>query len=497
MHRVTKAVVLAALTVCTALASPLSKIALLNDCLSTAEVPVDAPGSTDWLLDSTTFNLRLNYTPAAIATPTTIPQIQAAVSCAASAGLKANAKSGGHSYASFGTGGEDGHLVIQLDRMNNVSLDVVNGIATVQGGARLGRVASELYKQGKRAISHGTCPGVGVGGHALHGGYGMSSHMKGLMLDWLVGATVVLANSSVVECSSVENTYLFWAIRGAGSSMGVVAEMRFETFEAPDEVTYFIAQVPWKNTTAVDGFRALQEFAAEQMPAELNMRLFITRQFANLEGMYWGNKTGLQQTLAPLVTATGAKLQYSQTDNWLGQLTHFGNGLNLDQSRPYKMAETFYSSSLYTHALESTQIQAFVDYWFNKGKATRRDWYVQVDLHGGKNSAVSRPGSDSAAYAHRNHLLLFLFYDRVDTKGVYPSDGFAFIDEFVGDLTKTIGEDDGETWGRYPNYPDSRLSPESAQRGYWGSHLQRLREIKTAVDPGDMFHYPQGVPPAV
>lgn len=337
MHRVTKAVVLAALTVCTALASPLSKIALLDDCLSAAEVPVDAPGSTDWLLDSMTFNLRLNYTPAAIATPTTIPQIQAAVSCAASAGLKANAKSGGHSYASFGTGGEDGHLVIQLDRMNNVSLDVDNGIATVQGGARLGRVASELYKQGKRAISHGTCPGVGVGGHALHGGYGMSSHMKGLMLDWLVGATVVLANSSVVECSSVENTDLFWAIRGAGSSMGVVAEMRFETFEAPDEVTYFIAQVPWKNTTAVDGFRALQEFAAEQMPAELNMRLFITRQFANLEGMYWGNKTVLQQTLAPLVTATGAKLQYSQTDNWLGQLTHFGNGLNLDQSRPYKM----------------------------------------------------------------------------------------------------------------------------------------------------------------
>ncbi|TLD09953.1 hypothetical protein PgNI_06467 [Pyricularia grisea] len=483
MHRAMKAAVLAAFAACTALASPLSKIALLDNCLSAAEVPIDAPGSPDWLLDSTTFNLRLNYTPAAIATPTTIPQIQAAVSCAATAGLKANAKSGGHSYASFGTGGEDGHLVIQLDRMNGVSLDVDTGIATVQGGARLGRVANELYKQGKRAISHGTCPGVGVGGHVLHGGYGMSSHMKGLMLDWLVGATVVLANSTVVECSATENSDLFWAIRGAGSSMGVVAEMRFDTFVAPDEVTYFIAQVPWKNTTAVDGFKELQEFAAEQMPAELNMRLFITRQFANLEGMYWGNKTGLQQTLAPLMNSTGAKLQYSQSDNWLGQLTHFGNGLTLDH--------------LYTHALDPTQIQAFVDYWFNKGKSARRDWYVQVDLHGGKNSAVSKPGVDSAAYAHRNHLLLFLFYDRVDARGVYPSDGFAFIDEFVGGLTKTLGVDDGETWGRYPNYPDSRLSPDSAQRGYWGGHLQRLREIKSAVDPDDIFHYPQGVRPVV
>jgi FAD/FMN-containing dehydrogenase len=63
---------------------------------------------------------------------------------------------------------------------------------------------------------------VGVGGHALHGGYGVSSHTKGLALDWMVGATIVLANSSVVNVSATENPDLFWAIRGAGSSMGIV-----------------------------------------------------------------------------------------------------------------------------------------------------------------------------------------------------------------------------------------------------------------------------------
>jgi FAD/FMN-containing dehydrogenase len=71
---------------------------------------------------------------------------------------------------------------------------------------------------------------VGVGGHALHGGYGVSSHTKGLALDCMVGATVVLANSTVVNTSATENPEFIWAIRGAGGSMGIVSSFRFHTF---------------------------------------------------------------------------------------------------------------------------------------------------------------------------------------------------------------------------------------------------------------------------
>jgi len=140
-------------------ASQLDKANALADCLTKASVPVDEPGSKDWQLDATPFNLRLNYTPVAVAAPTTVKHVQDAIACAREVGVKANAKCGGHSYGSFGLGGEDGHLVIELDRMNNVLLDKETGIATVQGGSRLGHVAWELYKQGKRAFSHGTCPG--------------------------------------------------------------------------------------------------------------------------------------------------------------------------------------------------------------------------------------------------------------------------------------------------------------------------------------------------
>lgn len=148
-----------ALGVATVLAGPLNRRALLDDCLAEKEVPVSAPGTEDYELDSAPFNVRIPYTPIAIAVPTTTKHIQDAISCGVEAGVKVTPKGGGHSYANFGFGGEDGHLVLELDRMYEVVLDAESGIASVQGGTRLGHVAAELYEQGKRGISHGTCPG--------------------------------------------------------------------------------------------------------------------------------------------------------------------------------------------------------------------------------------------------------------------------------------------------------------------------------------------------
>jgi hypothetical protein len=49
--------------------------------------------------------------------------------------------------------------VIELDKMAGVSLNRETGIATIGPGARLGDVGTGIYNQGKRAFSHGTCPG--------------------------------------------------------------------------------------------------------------------------------------------------------------------------------------------------------------------------------------------------------------------------------------------------------------------------------------------------
>ncbi|KAJ3958714.1 hypothetical protein N0V92_004704 [Colletotrichum tropicale] len=464
-------------------ASPLNKKAVIDDCLSAASVPYNEKGSSQWEADGSPFNVRIPYVPVSIAVPLTTEHIQAAVKCGRDNGVKVTPKCGGHSYANFGFGGEDGHLMLELDHMYNVTLDNATGIATVQAGSRLGHIASELYKQGGKAISHGTCPGVGSAGHVLHGGYGMSSHTKGLALDWLVGARVVLANSSVVTASEGENADLFWALKGAGSSLGVASEFYFKTFDAPQQATNFLAVLQWDAQKSIDGFKVLQDWAEEEMPRELNMRLFITPRFTNLEGMFYGNKTGLQAILDPLLTRLGGKLTTSQTTDWFGNLQHFGNGLALDQKDTYKKA----------NKLSDDQIESFVNYWYGAGKALKRDWWVQVDLHGGKNSAITAIPANSSAYAHRDKLLLYQFYDRVDLSTTYPEDGFSFLQGFRANTT--LGMEPGEQ-GMYFNYPDPNMGQDEAQTKYWGDNLARLQDIKAAVDPTEVFYFPQSVRPA-
>jgi FAD/FMN-containing dehydrogenase len=166
------------------------------------------------------YNLRLPYKPTVVVIPTTNHHVQDAVTCASEAGIKVQAKSGGHSYASFSSGGKDGSMMIDLQSLQTVKVDEA-GVATVGGGVRLGNLADGIWNAGEKALSHGTCPGVGIGGHFTHGGYGHTSRHYGLAMDSIVAADVVLANGTLIKTSASQAPDVFWAIRGAAESIGI------------------------------------------------------------------------------------------------------------------------------------------------------------------------------------------------------------------------------------------------------------------------------------
>ncbi|OAA65853.1 glucooligosaccharide oxidase [Niveomyces insectorum RCEF 264] len=468
--------------------------AAIDDCLASASVPVDKKGSTDWSQDVAPFNTRLQYTPAAIVVPKTIADIQAAVACAAKTGVKVNPKGGGHSYASFGLGGENGHLVIELDRLNKVTVDSTTNIATIDSGARLGHVFTELYKQGRRAISHGTCPGVGLAGHSLHGGFGFSSHTHGLALDWMVGATVVLANATVVNCSATENADLFWALRGAGSSFGVVTTFFFNTFEAPPQTTSFQANLPWNNAgSCASGWAALQTWLqAGNMPPQMNFRIFGSSFNAQIQGLYHGSAAGLRSDIQSLMTTLGTSLSQAQQTDWPGGFAAYDNGDRVDVSYPYNQQENFFSKSMATTALTPAALQAVCSYWNSQAKANSRQWYIIIDMMGGKNAYVPSVPAANSSFAHRDKLFLYELYDRVGF-GTYPSNGFGFLNGWADAFTKNLNE---SQWGMYINYADPTMNRTYAQQVYYRDSLPRLQQIKAAVDPTQVFDYPQAIEPA-
>ena len=149
---------LAATPIYGAAVSDIQKRTALTDCLTAAKVPQNLPGTADFTQAIKPFNLRVPFTPIAVAVPTTVAQVQAAVDCGNKNNATISPKSGGHSYASHGLGGENGHFMIDMKMFNSVSVDS-SGIASVGPGGRLGNIASSLYSQGQRAFSHGTCPG--------------------------------------------------------------------------------------------------------------------------------------------------------------------------------------------------------------------------------------------------------------------------------------------------------------------------------------------------
>ena len=138
-----------------------------------------------------------------------------AVKCGANTQIPVVARSGGHSYAGYGVGGQDGSLVVDLSALKNITYANGHQQATVQTGNRLGDIAVNLWNNGQRALPHGTCPNVGSGGHTSYGGFGFLSRFGGLLLDRVVSAEVVLANGTVVTASKDSHADLFWVSRSS------------------------------------------------------------------------------------------------------------------------------------------------------------------------------------------------------------------------------------------------------------------------------------------
>src|SRR5205807_1563650 len=98
--------------------------------------------------------------PAAIAYCTSAADVQASLAFARRFSLPFTTRAGGHSYAGYST---NSGLVINVTRMNSITVNTGSGVATIGGGARLIDVYASLAQHGL-TLPAGSCPTVGVAG---------------------------------------------------------------------------------------------------------------------------------------------------------------------------------------------------------------------------------------------------------------------------------------------------------------------------------------------
>ena len=134
---------------------------------------------------------------------------------------------GGHS--ADGSSSSDGGMVIDLRKLDNIEVDVINKTVSFGGGCRWSEVNDALWKEGLATVG-GTVSHTGVGGLILGGGFGALTGKHGYTIDLLVSVEVVLADGSVIIASETENSDLFWAMRGAGAAFGVATKFTSRVF---------------------------------------------------------------------------------------------------------------------------------------------------------------------------------------------------------------------------------------------------------------------------
>lgn len=106
-----------------ALGSPLVQRAnpsQVIQCLSAAGLAPVVSSSSSYTSSIAAFNQRLQPSPLTVIYPTSEGQVSKAVKCAIGQGVPISARGGGHSYASFGLGGTDGALVVDLANFKSV-----------------------------------------------------------------------------------------------------------------------------------------------------------------------------------------------------------------------------------------------------------------------------------------------------------------------------------------------------------------------------------------
>ncbi|MFM7880174.1 MAG: D-arabinono-1,4-lactone oxidase [Acidimicrobiaceae bacterium] len=161
--------------------------------------------------------------------PTTEHELQQIVRHATANQKRIKAVGSGHSFTAIALAEE---ILVDLSHYDQVvAIDMINNTVTAQSGIQLSKLNLELHKNGLAMQNLGD-----IAYQTIAGAISTSTHGTGLkfagIANQVVGMRIVLADSSVVDCSSEVNTELFHCARVGLGALGLISTVTLQLVPA-------------------------------------------------------------------------------------------------------------------------------------------------------------------------------------------------------------------------------------------------------------------------
>jgi FAD/FMN-containing dehydrogenase len=418
-----------------------------------------------------------DYSPVAIVRAAGAEDVIHAVKFARQAGLDLAVRSGGHSLA--GHSATQGGMVIDLSMMKALDIDLDQQTAWAQTGLTGGEYTRIAAEHGL-ATGFGDTGSVGLGGLTLGGGIGYLVRQYGLTIDNLLAAEIVTADGQLRRLDAENEPDLFWAIRGGGGNFGVVTRFQFQLYPV-DHIVGGMLILP-ATPEVIYGFIQAAEAAPEELSTIANIMQAPPLPFLPEEahgkmilmGMlaYNGDEAAGQRVLAPFRALAEPLADMVAPTRYMD--------LFPDEEQEFPTAADI-ARTVYLDRFGLADAQTVVDYLESSNAPTR---VAQLRVLGG---AMARVASDATAYAHRDRKYMAAvaaLYDDLNETEQHA----AWVASFVESLPT------GRP-GAYVNFLGNE-GQDRVRAAYPGRHWERLREIKSRYDPGNLFRLNQNIPPA-
>ena len=421
------------------------------------------------------YNKRMLKRPLLRGVCSSLEAVQAMVSWVRQHSLPFAVRSGGHSFEGFSNSTS---VVIDVRGLNSVTFNAATREVKVGAGAALRDIYTALSTRGAAFVG-GTCPFVGIGGHALGGGYGLLSRAFGFACDNLKSLTLVDAQSQVLDVSATSNPDLLWAAKGGGGgAFGVATEFVFQTHQITQVLNF---RVVWRlsKSGALRVIKAWQQWApnaSKDITSLLNVGKLSNGKFnIRCVGQSIGAESDVQTALDSLVAVEPELSMSTTTRTFFEAVKAFAGDWNNPETNFYK------ERSDLTPALSDAAILTLLD---ELSQIPSGHVIALINAYGG---AINDVANSATAFPHRAGTGLGIHYYSQWSSAADTSQRMARMEKVFNAMRAHV------PGAAYVNYSDTQL--QDFEQSYWGPNLARLKAIKRQVDPNNMFFHPQSVRP--